>query len=211
MDHPSPTLELAAEAARLVVESGLEYGPAKAKAARTLGRRGGSRTEMPSHEQVEEAVREYLALYAEDTQPQELAALRAVAAGWMERLPALRPHLAGAVWRGTATRLSSVLIELYCDDPKAAELALMDLGVHYEVDTLDAGGPRARDVLTVFSPCPALGERVTVHLRVHDYDELRGALKPDTQGRTWRGDLSALRRLLFPPTHAAPAEEDGPA
>ena len=212
MDHPNPTLELAAEAARLVVESGLEYGPAKAKAARTLGRRGGSRTELPSHEQVEEAVREYLALYAEETQPQELAALRAVAAGWMERLPAaLRPHLAGAVWRGTATRLSSVLIELYCDDPKAAELALMDLGVRYEVDTLDAGGPRARDVLTVFSPCPALGERVAVHLRVHDYDELRGALKHDAQGRTWRGDLPALRRLLSPAAHPAPSEEGKPA
>lgn len=211
MDHPSPTLELAAEAARLVVESGLEYGPAKVKAARTLDRRSGSRTEMPSHEQIEEAVREYLALYADDTQPEELAALRAVAAGWMERVPTLRPHLAGAVWRGTATRLSSVLIELYCDDPKAAELALMDLGVRYEVDTLDAGGPRARDVLTVFSPCPALGERVAVHLRVHDYDELRGALKPDAQGRAWRGDLPALRRLLSPEPHPAPSEESRPA
>ncbi|MEN9420310.1 MAG: hypothetical protein RI988_3931 [Pseudomonadota bacterium] len=211
MEHPSPALELAAQAARLVVESGLEYGPAKAKAARALGRRGGSRTEMPSHEQVEDAVREYLALYAEDTQPQELAALRAVAVAWMERLSALRPHLAGAVWRGTATRLSSVLVELYCDDPKAAELALMDLGVRYEVDTLDAGGPRARDVLTVSSPCPTLGERVTVHLRVHDYDELRGALKPDAQGRSWRGDLPALRRLLAPVEPPARPEEGRPA
>jgi hypothetical protein len=25
---------------------------------------------------------------------------------------------------------------------------------------------------------------------------LRGALKPDAQGRTWRGDAAALRRLL---------------
>ncbi|MDB5827696.1 MAG: hypothetical protein JWQ73_1916, partial [Variovorax sp.] len=27
-------------------------------------------------------------------------------------------------------------------------------------------------------------------------DDLRGALKPDAQGRTPRGDLAALRRLI---------------
>ena len=37
----SLTEEIAASAARLVVETGLEYGAAKHKAARALGRRGG--------------------------------------------------------------------------------------------------------------------------------------------------------------------------
>lgn len=190
------TREIAAEAARLVVETGMEYAAAKAKAARSLGRAAPGRAEMPSSELVEEEVRAYLELYCADTQPQELAALRAVAARWMERLQEQRPHLAGAVWRGTATRLSSVRIELYCDDPKAAELQLLDLGVPYEVGTLEPGGPRPRDVLMVSSPCKELGERVTVHLLLHDYDELRGALKPDARGRSWRGDLAALRRRL---------------
>jgi hypothetical protein len=31
---------------------------------------------------------------------------------------------------------------------------------------------------------------------VHDLDDLRGALKPDANGRSWRGDTNALRRLL---------------
>ena len=197
MEPTAATRESAAEAARLIVETGLEYAPAKAKAARALGRSGNSRSEMPANELVEDEVRSYLELYCADTQPQELAALRAVAARWMERLDRLRPHLTGAVWRGTATRLSSVRIELYCDDPKAAELHLMDLGIAYDVDTLDPGGPRPRDVLTVSSPCRELGERVTVHLLLHDYDELRGALKPDARGGTWRGDLAALRRRLL--------------
>jgi hypothetical protein len=52
-------------------------------------------------------------------------------------------------------------------------------------------------VLTVSSPCRELGERVTVHLLLHDYDELRGGLKPDARGRTWRGDVAALRRRLL--------------
>ena len=194
--EPSPaTRELAAEAARLVVESGLDYAAAKAKAARARGR-GGGRSEMPANELVEDEVRAYLAVFCADTQPGELAALRAVALRWMERLAALRPYLAGAVWRGTATRLSGVRIELYCDDPKAAEWQLLDLGVPFEVGTLDAGGPHPRDVLTVSSPCRELGEHVAVHLLLHDYDELRGALKPDARGRSWRGDLAALRRRL---------------
>lgn len=196
MEPSAATREIAAEAARLVVESGLEYAAAKAKAARGLGRGGGSRVELPANELVEDEVRAYLEVYCADTQPGELAALRSVALRWMEKLAAQRPHLAGAVWRGTATRLSNVRIELYCDDPKAAELQLLDLGVPFEVGTLDPGGPRQRDVLTVSTPCRELGERVTVHLLLHDYDELRGALKPDARGRSLRGDLAALRRRL---------------
>lgn len=196
MEPSAATREIAAEAARLVVETGLEYASAKSKAARALGRAAGGRAEMPSNELVEDEVRAYLELYCADTQPQELAALRALAERWMERLAPLRPHLSGAVWRGTATRLSSVRLELYCDDPKAAELHLLDLGVPFDVDTLDPGGPRPRDVLTIMSPCRELGERVSLHLLLHDYDELRGALKPDARGRTWRGDLAALRRRL---------------
>lgn len=193
------TDEIAAAAARLVVEDGLEYGPAKTKAARALTRRGGiARAQMPTNEQVEEAVREYVELFCAETQPAELAALREVAAQWMARLADFRPHLGGAVWRGTATRLSAVHLDLYCDDAKAAEIALLDQGVRYEVDTLDQGVAPV-DVLTVSSPSRALGMPVTVHLIVRDHDDLRGALKPDARGRTWRGDLVALRRLMETP------------
>lgn len=190
------TEEIAASAARLVVESGLEYGAAKKKAARALGRRGASRIDMPSNEQVEDEVRAYLDTFCADTQPAELAALRSVAALWMDRLAQFRPHLSGAVWRGTATRQSSVHLDLYCDDSKEAEIALLNLGINHDVDTLDANGPRPLDVLTVSSPCPALRENVTVHLVIRDFDEQRGALKPDARGRSWRGDLAALRRLI---------------
>lgn len=188
----STSARIAAEAARLIVESGLEYGPAKQKALRALGLRRG---EMPSNEQVEDEVREHIALFCAETQPAELAALRAVALDWMERLAEFRPHLTGAAWRGTATRQSAVHIDLYCDDAKQAEIALLNLGVDHDIDTLDGGSDRAVDVLTVASPCSALGEPVTVHLFVRDYDDLRGALKPDSRGRSWRGDRAALLAL----------------
>lgn len=192
----SLTEEIAATAARLVVEEGLEYGPAKRRAARALGRRNARASELPGNEVVEEEVRRYLALFCAATQPAELAALRAVAVVWMERLAAFRPHLTGAVWRGTATRLNNVHLELFCDDSKAAELALIDHHIDYEAGS--RSGPRGTpvDVLSVAQTSPELGERVTVHLSVLDHDDLRGALKPDAGGRSQRGDLAALRKLV---------------
>ncbi len=188
--------EIAAAAARLVVEEGMEYGPAKRRAARDMGKRSTRQAELPNNTEVEDEVRAYLSLFCADTQPTELAALRSVAALWMQRMAEFRPHLTGAVWRGTATRLNNVHLQLYCDDSKAAELALIDQGVDYEVNSLT--GPRGQpvDVLSAASPSRELGELVTVHMTVLDFDDVRGALKPDASGRTERGDLAALRALM---------------
>jgi len=188
----SVALEIAAEAARLVVEEGMEYAAAKRKAGRDHGRRA----ELPSNEQVEDAVREHIALFCADTQPAELRALREVALLWMQRLAEFRPHLAGAVWRGTATRQSAVLIDLYCDDPKAAEIALINAGEPYDSGAISRPGSEPLNVLTVATASRALGEPVTVHLSLHDHDDQRGALKPDARGRSWRGDLAAVQNLL---------------
>ena len=188
--------EVAAAAARLVVEEGLEYGAAKRKAARDLGRRGGRRGELPANEQVEDEVRDYIDLFCAYTQPAELHALRELALGWMQRLAAFRPHLTGAVWRGTATRQSSIHIDLYCDDSKSAQIALLNLGMDAELSSLERPGAEPLSVLSLGARCAALGELVTLHLIVRDFDEQRGALKPDARGRSWRGDLAAVQRLL---------------
>jgi hypothetical protein len=194
--NPSLTEEIAIAAARLVVEDGMEYAAAKTRAARDLGRRSTRAAELPSNEQVEDEVRNHIELFCADTQPAELRALREVAVQWMERLAEFRPHLGGAVWRGTATRLSAVHLDLYCDDPKAAEIALVNAGVDYDVGSVERTGSEPVNVLTVGTRSAALGEIVSVHLFLRDLDEQRGALKPDARGRTWRGDLPALRRRL---------------
>jgi hypothetical protein len=110
-----------------------------------------------------------------------------------------RPHLAGAVWHGTATRLSDIHIQLFCDDPKSAEIALIDHNVAYEVRTVTGFQGEAVEALSLSSPCRELGEAVGVHLMVYDHDDLRGALKPDARGRTPRGDLAAVRPVPWPP------------
>jgi hypothetical protein len=197
VSRSGPVDELAAAAARLVVEDGMEYGSAKRKAARDLGRRSARASDLPSNEQVEDEVRSYIDLFCADTQPLELRALREVALTWMRRMAEFRPHLGGAVWRGTATRQSVVHLDLYCDDPKAAEIALINAGVDYDVASLDSRtGGEPINVLIVASRSAALADLVTVQLALHDRDDQRGALKPDARGRSWRGDLTALIRLL---------------
>jgi hypothetical protein len=185
--------EIAATAARLVVEEGLEYGPAKRRAVRQLGLN--ARTALPDNDAIEEAVREYIELFCADTQPVELAALRKLALVWMERLAEFRPYLGGAVWHGTATRLSDIYIQLFCDDPKSAEIALIEKNVRYQAQSVTGLHGEPVDALSISSVSEDLGESIGVHLLIYDHDDLRGALKPDARGRVPRGDLAAVRGL----------------
>ena len=156
--------DIAATAARLVVEEGLEYGPAKRRALRELGL--SARQALPDNDMLEAEVLDYLQLFCADTQPGELLALRQLALEWMERLTEFRPHLSGAVWRGSATRLSDIYIQLFCDDSKQAELALLDKRVRFEVSAVTGFRGEAVDALSIHSHCPALNEDIGVHLMV---------------------------------------------
>jgi hypothetical protein len=187
-------LELVALAARLVVEEGADYGRAKRQAVQQLGLPG--RTKLPGNDELEDAVWAYIAMFCAATQPAELLALRQLALVWMERMAAYSPHLAGAVWHGSATRLSDIYIQLFCEDSKSAEIALIDHHVSYEPRTITGFHGESVEALSVHAFCPGLSEEVGVHLMVYDLDDLRGALRPDAKGRKPRGDLAAVRRLL---------------
>lgn len=186
--------EIAATAARLVVEEGLGFGPAKQRALKALGLPG--RTPLPSNEAIEDQVREYIALFCAETQPAELRALREHARHWMARLAEFQPLLGGAVWQGWATRLSDIDLALFCDDPKAIEMALINQNLRYEAQTGRGMHGEAVDVLSLHSFCRGLGEDIGVHLRLYSLDGLRGARLPDARGRSLRGDITALERLL---------------
>ena len=187
--------EIAAAAARLVVEEGLDYGAAKRRAVKELG--APARAALPDNDAVQEQVRAYLALFRADTQPAELLALRELALAWMQRLAEFRPHLTGAVWNGTATRLSDVHLQLFCDDPKSAEIALINQGVAFEARQVRGFRGEMVDALSFSVFCSGLGEHVGVHLMIHDHDDVRGALKPAADGRPARGDEQALRARML--------------
>ena len=190
--------EIAASAARMVVEEGLEYGAAKLRALKHLGLP--QRTPLPDNALVEAEVRDYIAVFCADSQPPGLQALRQLALLGMERMADFRPYLGGSVWYGTATKLSDIYIALFCDDSKSAEIALIDHRVDYLPRTIKgnvAGAKSATvEALSIHAPCRELNTEIGVHLMVYDFDDLRGSLKPDSQGRTPRGGTAAVRQLL---------------
>jgi hypothetical protein len=186
--------ELLNTASRLVVEEGLEYGPAKHRAIKQLGLP--TRTALPDNDALEDAVREYIEIFCADTQPVELKALRELAQTWMERLPQFRPHLSGAVWHGTATRLSDIYIGLFCDDPKSPEIALINHNARYEAREVTGFHGETVSALSIHSLCEPLNETVGVHLMVYAHDDIRGALQKDAKGRKPRGDIEAVRALI---------------
>lgn len=189
--------ELAALAARLIVEDGLDYGSAKRKAAKRLLGERAAHDILPSNDEIEQQVREEIALFHSDTQPAQLLQLRQAALALMEEFAAFNPHLAGAVWQGTATELSDLHVLLFTDDSKGVEIHCIDRGLVYQVGEAPHYAGRGRvERLTLRWPLQTT-EMVPAHLSLYAEKDQRGVLLPDAQGRTPRGTLTALRRLLF--------------
>jgi hypothetical protein len=193
----TPTAEIAAQAAALIVEEGLDYATAKHKALRQMEL--GPRMALPGNEAIESCVREYLRLYRSDTQPRELQLLRELALEWMRRLQqwqmGIQVFLTGAVWHGTATRLNDIHLHVFCDDQKMLQIELLNHGLDPQVDVVRVRGiDRVRLLLAVNSA--PLGQPVQIVLTLSDLDELRGALHPDGSGRSPMGSETAVSDLL---------------
>jgi hypothetical protein len=144
LNHHSPALrsELAHAAARLVAEDGMEYGAAKRKAVRQLGLP--ENFPLPGNAQVEDAVRDYHAIYQEDEQAERLVWLRGAAVELMHKLHRFSPYLTGSVLDGTATRHSRIDILLFPDSAKEVEIFLLDQGIDFH-----HGSPRSDRVEAV--------------------------------------------------------------
>lgn len=186
--------EISAVAARMVVEEGLDFGTAKRRAVKQMGLT--ARSTLPNNEEIERAVEDYIAVFCAESQATELHALRLIALEWMDRLAPFRPHVAGAVWHGSATRNSDIYLQLFCGDAKEAELGLIDRGVRYEVRSVPGFQGERVDALSVHVWSPALEEHIGLHLLIYDLDDIRGALQPDARGRRPRGDVHALRAVI---------------
>ncbi|THU01484.1 hypothetical protein E9531_08945 [Lampropedia puyangensis] len=195
MHHYSLT-DIAQAAAALIVEEGMEFGPAKKRAAKQLGLR--TNTALPDNVLVEEAVREYIALFKAEEQPQELYALRCIAHNWMLRLQEFAPLLGGAVWNGTATRFSNIHLQLFCDDIKALPIWLLNQGLHFETEETSGISGLSTEVLILEEPTPepCLDSTVLICLWNNASTAQRGALQPGPDGRALRGPLSALESLM---------------
>ncbi|MEI7445583.1 MAG: hypothetical protein WCK28_11885 [Burkholderiales bacterium] len=183
--------ELAAEAARWVAEGGLDYGSAKRKAVQQL-LDGGSvpRGAMPDNAEIDEALREHLALF-DDDHPARVARMRAVALALMHELADCRPHLTGAVWKGIVSEHAPIHLQLFVDDVKDVEIRLLNDGLDFEVGEVPHfrgdGGRGDVEALTM------IWRGEPVMLSLYPQDDLRGALRGVPAER---GDAAGVERLL---------------
>lgn len=121
---------IAQATARLIAEHGMtDWSAAKRKAARQLGVPEDSR--LPSNEDVQQALSDYHALFADAEHTASLHAQRVIALRWMRRLERWSPLLVGGVAAGWASAHSDIRLELVADDPKAVEMTLAGHGVQY--------------------------------------------------------------------------------
>lgn len=189
--------EIAAVAARLIVEEGLDFGSAKRKALAHID--APQRSPLPGNEVLERAVEDYIAVFCPEEQARELQALRQLAVRWMHRLQVFRPFLSGAVWSGIATRKSDIYLQLFCEDSKMTEIELINQDIRFTPRRVKGMTGDLVDALSIHAWSEELGEDIGLHLMVYELDDLRRAPKTDARGRAVRGNVHAVEQLIGGP------------
>ena len=188
--------QVAARAARLIAEDGADYAGAKRRALRLVlgnAQLQAASNLLPDNAEVEEEVRKYQALFQADFQPLRLRALRLLAIEVMQQLAPFRPYLTGAVLSGTAGEHDDIHLQLFADSAKDVIMFLFDRDVTVEIGaTAHFKGPRHDPV----EPASFHWRKQQVHAELYEMNDLRGALKPRSDGRAQRADLNAVRALV---------------
>ena len=203
MLNPSLREEIAAAAARMIAEDGLDYSTAKRKAVKQL--LGGSAMPrgdvMPDNEQIEEEVREYQALFMGDSQPARLRHLRERALEVLHWLRDFNPYVVGPVWTGTAGEHTDIAIQCFTDSSKDLEIFLLNANIDYEVGERPDFRGRGTVEALYFTR-----HDEGVMVSVYPPDAVRGALRAGSDGRTERGGAQALARMLAESGDGRPVE-----
>lgn len=117
-------------AARLMATDGVQdFALAKRKAARQLG--ANDTQNLPNNLEIEQALRDYHAIYQRDEQQDRLREMRLRALEAMREFVAFDPHLTGAVLAGTAARYSGISLMLFTDSEKEVELYMLNRPIPY--------------------------------------------------------------------------------
>ena len=121
-------MEIAEIAAKLVANAGVpDYHSAKKKAAIQLGL--SANRNLPTNQEVEDALIRYQTLFQSDTQASRLKTLRLQARQAMRLLRHFKPSLVGPVVTGTATSSSEITLHLYVDQVEQVGLFLSEQGI----------------------------------------------------------------------------------
>jgi len=142
MSHDRETI--AAIAAQIIVESELtDWSLARRKAAAQLGlpTRAAS---LPSDDEIIAEIRTHHALYGGDEHEQQLKAQRETALEAMRLLPQFAPQLVGPVAEGWAHAGSDIVIELFAQNSKEVEIALVNVGADVDASLTRDGATELR-------------------------------------------------------------------
>lgn len=160
---------IAQQAARLIAEDGLQdYALAKLKAARQIG--APDTHNLPNNNEVEQALRDYQALYQKDEQGERLRLLRQQALAVMKQMERFNPYLIGSVLNGTATRYSDINLQVFADSAKEVELFLLNKQLPYKSGEIRLHFGGAARVFPVFT---LQGEGTEINITVFATDDLR--------------------------------------
>ena len=196
-------LQIAYLAARLMAEDGgLDYGSAKAKAARQSGLADAHL--LPDNREIEAALREYQELYQKEEQPAQLRRLRGIALKVMREFEQFRPALVGSVLSGTAGAHSDVNLQLFTDDEKALTMFLLNRRYRFEEATRRV---RRGDHTDEVPHIRLEVEDATVSLTVLDLDDERVVQRVREGEAPQRARLAEVEEMLRGGQGPSPGEE----
>jgi hypothetical protein len=166
-------------AARIMAEDGVEdYATAKRKAARQAGLP--DTRQLPTNDEVDEALRVHQALYIGDAHAESVRELREQALGVMRELERFNPYLTGSVLSGNAGKYADINLHLYTDSLKALEIYFIDRDIAYRGGQVRLYvGEEARMVPTYTID----DDGVEVELVVLGLDDLRHPVRTSPEGK----------------------------
>lgn len=185
---------LAQEAARIIVEQGIEdYRVAKLKAAERLGM--SARGALPGNTEIEKAVSEHLELFGRESHLDLLRVLRRAALSAMELLDPFTPRLVGPVLHGTASVNSPVNLHVFADDAETVAIRLQEHAIQYR--PFERRLKSRRDRAETFAAFRFMQDESPIEATVFPVDGVRQAPISPVDGKPMRrADRSALLRLL---------------
>lgn len=185
---------LALEAARIIVEQGIEdYRTAKMKAALRMGMT--EHGSLPANSEIERAVSEHLKLFGRESHLDRLRMLRNAALSAMDLLHAFTPRLVGPVLYGTAAANAAVDLHVFSDSAELVALCLQENSVSYR--PYEKRLKSRRDRSDNYCGFRFTRENAFIEATVFPVDGMRQAPISPVDGKPMRrADRSAVLELL---------------
>lgn len=192
---------LAQEAARIIVEQGIEdYRAAKLKAAERLGM--STHGALPGNPEIEQAVSEHLQLFGRESHSDLLRVLREAAISAMELLSQFTPRLVGPVLHGTAAVNSAINLHVFADSPELVAMRLQDNSISYR--PYERRLKSRRDFAETFAGFRFTRDESLIEATVFPVDGMRQAPISPVDGKPMRrADRDAILKLLDAPNDDA--------